>query len=318
MLLVCLIWGVNFSMMKYVLRFMPPMGVTAIRFVTASVVLWLVAKWLEPDARLTGRTLLILLGLGVLGNTLYQMGFINGLVHTTAGNSALLIASTPLMTAVLGTALGLEKMTRPVALAILLGTTGIVLVVLGHGDKIGFSRETMAGDSLTLVAVVSWSVFTHAVHRVGTAATPLQVAAYTTIGGTPGLVLAGWTDLQSQDWSVVTPAAWAAIFYSSLLSIVVCYVIWNRSLSRIGANRTALFGITTPLFALAAAALMLGERPSMGQLIGAVFILASVAVNVLAHWRQEMAVTRQWSMIFSPTRAHRTPPADSSREAGEE
>ena len=285
MLMVCLIWGVNFSMMKYVLRFMPPMGLTAIRFLSASVVLWLVARWLEPEARLSRRTLLVLLGLGVLGNTFYQMGFINGLVHTTAGNSALLIASTPLMTVVLGAALGMERMTRPVALAILLGTTGIVLVVLGHGDRIGFSTETLAGDSLTMVAVVCWSIFTHGVRRIGGAATPLQVATYTTIGGTPLLVLAGWIDLRSQNWSVVTPGAWGAIVYSALLSIVVCYVIWNRSVSEIGANRTALWGITTPLFALGAAALMLGERPSPGQLVGAVFILASVVVNVLAHWK---------------------------------
>lgn len=316
--MVCLIWGVNFSMMKYVLRFMPPMGLTAIRFLSASLVLWLVARWLEPEARLTRRTLLLLLGLGVLGNTIYQMGFINGLVYTTAGNSALLIAFTPLMTVMLGTALGLERMTRPVAIAILLGTAGLVLVVLGHGDTIGFSTDTLAGDGLTMVAVVCWSIFTHGVRRVGIAATPLQVATYTTIGGTPPLVLAGWRDWQSQNWGIVTPGAWGAIAYSALLSIVVCYVIWNRSVSQIGANRTALFGITTPLFALVAAALMLGERPSPGQLIGAVFILASVAVNVLAHWKQELGITRQWSMSLWRFRAPEAPPADSSPDGGEE
>jgi drug/metabolite transporter (DMT)-like permease len=266
------------------------MGVSAIRFLLASVVLWLVMKRLEPEPRVAPRMVLVLLGLGVLGNTIYQMGFINGLARTTAGNSSLLIASTPLMTAVLGAALGLERMTRPVVLAIILGTVGVALVILGHGERIGFSTATLAGDSLTLSCVVSWSVFTHGVRRVGVAATPLQVATYTTIGGTPGLVLAGWRDLQAQDWSRVPAPAWGAYLYSALLSIVVCYVIWNRSVSRIGANRTALFGITTPLFALAAASLMLGERASVPQLVGAAFILGSVAVNVLAHWRENTTV----------------------------
>ena len=266
-----------------------PVAVAAIpvnlAFTTASVVLWFVARRLEPDVRVPLRTALALAGLGVVGNTLYQVGFINGLAQTTAGNSSLLISSTPLMTAVLGASLGLERLTRPVVVAILLGTLGVGLVVLGHGERIGFSAATLAGDSLTLSAVVSWSVFTHGVRRVGAAATPLQVATYTTIGGTPGLMLAGWRDLQGQDWSRVTAPAWGAFLYSALLSIVVCYVIWNRSLSRIGANRTALFSISTPLFALAAAALMLGERPSPPQLIGAAFILGSVAVNLRAHWR---------------------------------
>lgn len=72
--------------------------------------------------------------------------------------------------------------------------------------------------------------------------------------------------------------------YSALLSIVLCYVIWNRSVSLIGANRTALYSISTPLFAMGAAAIILGERPTGIQLLGALLILVSVAVTVLSHW----------------------------------
>ena len=285
MLTVCLIWGVNFSVMKFLLRSLPPFGLTALRFLIAGGVLWLVARWLERGTRVPARTAWALAGLGVIGNTVYQVAFISGLARTTAGNSALLIASTPIMTALLGAGLGAERITRPVGAAIGLGTLGVVLVVLGHGRGLGFSPATLPGDALTLLAVVFWASFTHGVRRIGASVSPLQVATFTTLGGAPGLVLAGWTDLRAQDWSAVSAASWGALLYSALLSIVVAYVIWNRSVRQIGANRTALFGITTPLFALAAAAVMLGERPSPGQLVGAVFILASVGVNVLAHWQ---------------------------------
>jgi drug/metabolite transporter (DMT)-like permease len=285
MLGVCLIWGIDFSMMKFLLRSMSPVGLTALRFLIASSVLWLVARWLERDTRLDARTAWALAGLGVVGNTVYQLGFINGLARTTAANSALLIAATPLATAVLGAIIGAEQLTRPVIMAIGLGTLGVALVILGHGDGISFSTATLSGDLLTLVAVICWSAFTHGVRRIGArGVSPLQVAAITTIGGTPGLVLAGWAQLRNQSWSAVGVLEWGALLYSALLSIVVCYVIWNHSVRRIGANRTALFGVTTPLFAIVAGAVMLGERPSVGQLVGAVFILASVVVNVRAHW----------------------------------
>lgn len=286
MLLVCVIWGLNFSAMKFALRSLPPLGLTALRFLIASAVLSGVARWLEPRSPVPARTWWLLAGLGVIGNSLYQLGFINGLARTTAGNSSLLISSTPLMTAVLGAAIGTERITRPVLVAIALGTTGVLLVVLGRGDGLAFSTATLTGDLLTLSAVLCWAGFTHGVRRVGAAVSPLQVATITTVGGTPVLVLAGLSDLRHQDWSAIGGATWTALLYSALLSIVVAYVIWNRSVSRIGANRTALFGVSVPLFALSAAAIVLGERPSKVQLLGAAFITGSVLVNVLAHWQQ--------------------------------
>ncbi len=287
MLLVCLIWGINFSVMKFALGTLSPMGLSALRFTIASAALWLVARWLEPDARVPRRTWWTLAGLGVIGNTLYQLGFINGLARSTAGNSSLLIASTPLSIAVLGAAIGAERITRAVGAAVGLGTLGVVLVVLGHGQGgVSFSTATLPGDLMTLSAVVCWAVFTHGVRRLVGRVTPLQVSAITTIGGTPGLVLLGAGDLARLDWGAVSPGAWAAVLYSAMLSIVFCYVMWNRSLSRIGANRTALFGITTPLFALVTAAIALNERATPGQLVGALMIVASVGVNVLAHWRR--------------------------------
>jgi drug/metabolite transporter (DMT)-like permease len=284
MLLVCLIWGINFSMMKFVLRTLPPFALTAVRYLIASGVLFLVVRLLEPGAKTPRAVALRLMGLGVIGNTLYQAAFITGLSRTTAGNSSLLIASTPLVTAMLGAGLGVERITKAIGWSIGVGTLGVALVVLA--GEVHFSVTTLTGDLLTLLAVGFWSVFTHGVRRVGGGTSALQASMLTTVGGTPGLVLLGLPAVTRQDWGAVDLATWGAILYSALLSIVLCYVLWYRSVHLIGANRTALWGITTPLFALSAAVLVLGEHPSPMQLVGALFILASVAGNVLAHWKQ--------------------------------
>jgi drug/metabolite transporter (DMT)-like permease len=288
MLLVCFIWGINFTMLKIGLRTFTPFGLTAFRYVLAAVVLWLVVRWLEPDVRVDRNTALKLLGLGVIGNTLYQSGFMVGLTRTTASNSSLLIASTPVMTAIVGSMLGVEQLTRAVGAAIAVGTVGVVMIVLGaHGA--GFSLETLSGDGLTLLAVACWALFTHGVRRVGATVSPLQVTLLTTVGGTPGLLLLGLPSLVRQDWGAVSLGTWGAMLYASLLSLVFCYLMWTRSVRTIGANRTALWGLTTPAFAISAAALILGERIRPLQIVGALFILGSVAVNILAHWRQESA-----------------------------
>lgn len=283
MLVVCLIWGVNFSMMKFAMQSLPPFALNAIRFTLASVTLWLVATTLEPDTPLPWRVRVRLAGLGVLGNTLYQIGFILGLARTTAGNSSLLVASTPLMTAVVGSALGVERLTPAVAGAIGVGTVGVALVVFAK--EVSFSLATMSGDLLTLAAVVCWAFFTHGIRSVSGLASSLRVAAWTTLGGTPILVVLGIPGLLRLDWGAVDPLAWGAVVYASFLSIVVAYLIWNRSVYRIGGNRTALLGVTVPVFALATAAIALGERPTLVQIAGAALILGSVVLNIWAHSR---------------------------------
>jgi len=280
MLAGCLIWGINFSVMKFALETLSPLALTAIRFAIASLVLWLVARSLEPDTPLPWPLRWRLAGLGVLGNTVYQIGFILGLQRTTAGNSSLLIASTPLMTAVLGRALGVERLTAGTKVAIAVGTLGVALVVLAK--EVTFSLATMEGDILTLLAVLCWAAFTHGVQGVQGRASPLRVAAWTTMGGAIPLILIGLPAVARQDWSAVTVLTWGAVLYSALFSIVVAYVVWNRAVAQIGSSRTALLGVTVPLFALAAAAVALGERPTLVQLGGAALILASVVLSIRA------------------------------------
>jgi len=130
MLLVVVIWGLNFSVTKGAFPRFPPLAFTAVRFVLASAVLALLVRRLEGTAPLPPGSLLRLVVLGVVGNTLYQIGFILGLDLTTASNSALIIASMPSLVALLAVALGFEPARPRVIGGVLIATAGVVLVVL--------------------------------------------------------------------------------------------------------------------------------------------------------------------------------------------
>src|SRR3954469_1760817 len=73
MLLVCLIWGLNFSITKLALQSIPPLPFTAIRFTAASGLLWLVLRGIEGPAPLPPGSLKRLILLGLVGNTAYQL-----------------------------------------------------------------------------------------------------------------------------------------------------------------------------------------------------------------------------------------------------
>jgi drug/metabolite transporter (DMT)-like permease len=266
MLTVCLIWGLNFSITKLALEDIPPLPFTAVRFVVASALLWMVVRVLEGPGKIPSGATRTLIVLGVLGNTCYQLAFTVGLDRTTATNSALILSMLPTVVAVLAGLLGLERITARMRWGIALGTVGVII-------------STLSGDLLTVLAVLCWASYTVGLRRVPSGISSLRITTITTIAGTPGLVLAGLPGVLRQDWSRVSSAAWAALGYAAVFSLVIAYLLWNRSVKAIGGTRTAIYMCVTPLVAAAGAWVLLGERPHALQGIGAVLIVAGVLLT---------------------------------------
>jgi drug/metabolite transporter (DMT)-like permease len=277
MLLVCLIWGLNFSVTKFALVEIPPLPFTAIRFVAASLLLWLVLRLVEGPMPKTSVGVKRLVVLGLIGNTCYQLAFTVGLSKTTATNSALILSTVPTVVALFAGALGLERITPKMWLGIVLGTLGVILVIATRG--VGFDVKTLPGDLLTILAVLCWAGYTVGLRRVPSGISPLRVTTVTTIAGTPGLLLAGVPGMLHLNWETIRLEAWLALGYAAVLSLVVAYLLWNRSVKAVGGTRTAIYMCITPLFAVAGAWLLLGERPHPLQAVGAIFIIAGVLLT---------------------------------------
>jgi len=277
MLLVCLIWGINFSVTKLAIGHMPALPFTAIRFAAASVLLWAIVRITEGPANFSSADVRRLVVLGVVGNTLYQLAFILGLANTTASNSSLILATVPTVVAVFAWLLGLEHVTSRMWIGIVLGTLGVVFVIATSGVE--FSTRTLTGDLLTVLAVLCWAAYTVGLRRLPAGFSPLRVTTITTIAGMPGLLLAGLPGLLVMQWARIPATAWWALAYATLLSLVVAYILWNRSVKAVGGTRTAIYMCVTPLVAVGAAWVILGEHVRPMQGVGAVLIIGGVLLT---------------------------------------
>jgi drug/metabolite transporter (DMT)-like permease len=286
MLLVVVIWGANFAIVKASLAQIPPLAFTALRFGVASLLLLPLTYAREGTIGTPRASLWKFVGLGLVGNTIYQLLFIIGLSHTTAANSALLIATTPVLVALLGGLLGVERVTRHVALGIALAFVGITLVVAARG--VTLSRRTLGGDLLVFASAFCWALYTLGVRAYGAHVSPLRITTLTMLTGTPGLLLAGAPQLMSMSWRGVGMMGWAGLAFSSVLSIVVGYAIWNTSVRAVGSSRTAIYACATPLVAALVAWPLLGERFVALQAAGA----ALIVVGVLLARRRAKETTR--------------------------
>ena len=145
----------------------------------------------------------------MVGNTLYQLAWISGLERTTASNSALILASMPTIVAIMAVAFRLEPFRPKVLGGVLVASLGVVLVVAARGT--GFGPATMAGDLLTLAAVICWAGYTLGLRLVPPEISPLRVTMVTTVAGAPVLFLAGLPSMLEMDWSAIRWQGWAAL-----------------------------------------------------------------------------------------------------------
>ena len=272
-----LIWGVNASVMKFGVTQMPPLVFNAARLGLASIALVVLAFGVRR-VTLTRRDVVILLSLGVLGTGLYQLFMIEGLARTRAGTTALILSAGPAFVALFGRLLGVERINRRGMLGIVLSMAGITLVALSQPDTLS-RRATLLGSALVLIGCICWSLFAVLIKPYANRLDGRLVTAITIIGGTLPLSLLAAPAMNGVAWSELSAATWAAIVYSGLGSMVIAYLFWNRGVRLLGPTRTAMFGNLQPLFALAAARLLLGERPGPWQLVGAAGIIAGVLLT---------------------------------------
>ena len=134
LLLVVLVWGTDFSVLKWPLAAMHPHVANALRFVVSAVVLGAVygLRCRQRGTSLFGplrASWQSVVPLGLLGFGAHQAAFVVGLSHTTAGSAALIMATNPLWTAVLGWALGTERLGRGAWGGLLVALTGAGLVI---------------------------------------------------------------------------------------------------------------------------------------------------------------------------------------------
>jgi drug/metabolite transporter (DMT)-like permease len=277
LLLMVLVWGVNFSVVKWALDTFPPLGFNALRFVLASLFVLAVLRLRGPLPLPRRQDVRRLVLLGVAGNVLYQLGFIYGLTYTRAGNASVVMALTPVFIALLSSMAGHELHRRRVWLGAACSVVGVALVT-GGAVRLGDEPLAWLGDLLLVGAGGVWALYTVGARPLIERYGAVAVTAWTLWVGTGVLVLIGIPDLLAQEWAAVSPAAWGGLFYSAVLSIGLAYLIWYGGVARIGNTRTAIYSNLTPLVALATAALWLGEAVTPLTLAGVALTLGGVMV----------------------------------------
>jgi len=271
-----IVWGLNFTAIKGAVSEFQPLTFNTIRFGISSLfllgLLWLRERSIGVHRKDLARFVL----LAIIGNTAYQMFFINGIALTTATNSALILATTPIFIILFGAFLNVEKVTSRIVQGVILSFIGVVMIVLGTGNSLTFSNQSLLGDLLIVANPICWSIYTVLSKPMLKEYSPLKLTAVTMAIGAVPLVLVGIPSLGTQNWAEISTSSWVGLGFSAFLAIGLGYVIWYTGVSRIGSAKTSLYDNLVTVFAVASAWIILSESMTWIQILGAVLVFGSL------------------------------------------
>lgn len=276
-LFTALCWGATYPVAKPLVSQVDPAFFSAARYLGVAALLF---AWLAVTGRAAAvarRDLLPLLGLGLLGFTLFQGVWGFALERTTAAKGSILIAMSPIFGALLARWRG-ERLSLRGWMGVLMAFLGVAFVVAGGARASELLGGELAGDLLFLLCAFLWALFTATSAPVAGRLGPVLTTAWSALLGSVALLPFGLPGALALDWTTVPPALAWNFFFLSAISGAAAHLTYYVALGRLGVARSMAYLYLTPVFATAVAVLLLGETLAWAQAGGALAVLAGVAL----------------------------------------
>jgi drug/metabolite transporter (DMT)-like permease len=285
LIILTLLWGLNYPIMKYSNQGVAPIFASTLRSIVASFCgliycLRKEEKLFHTDVRLFHGVMV-----GLLFGAEFACIYL-GLVYTDAARSSLFVYLSPFVVAI-GAHFFLkgDRLTFLKIVGLVLAFTGI-FVVFGRRPITGKS-EMVYGDILQISAGVLWGATTLYIKRfMATRVEPIHTFLYQLFFSIPILLIV--SILLEPKWIYrIDPYIIASLFYQSVIIAFMTYLIWFKLIHSYSVSRLSAFTFFTPIFGVLFSVLFLREELTVSLMVG----LPMVSMGIfLVNWRRRIAI----------------------------
>jgi|TARA_R110002050_G_scaffold253376_2_gene391544 O-acetylserine/cysteine efflux transporter len=273
-LIVVLIWGVNFSVIKFGLEELPPILFSSLRFFIVAIP----AVFFIPFPK---TSVWNVLGVGVfLGVLKFSFLFIAMKEDASAGISSLLLQAQVIFTIILSMIIFKEKITIAQSIGMLIALIGFGFFFFTVDTNI-----TLLGIVLILCASIFWSVSNVIMKQIKDVNLLHFMVWVSLIPPLPLFILSYFYESHEPLTLLLNSSVktWASVAYTGYISTLVAFAIWGWLLKNYNSAIVTPFALVIPVVGIISSNILLNEQLNHIETLGAILILFGLFISVLGN-----------------------------------
>lgn len=282
-----IVWGLSFISIKITVAVIPPMTLALLRFIIASVFLFLVLKKMEPDTRLAKKDIPSTALSGLLGVTAFYSLQNIGIKLTTASAASMIIAAIPIFTIVGEFVAFKNRLSLMKTFSVILSIIGVYLIVATQQENSSIGFE---GNLFMLGAAIAWVIYTLITKPLTEKYSQLSVVTYQIIFGTLALIpfsLFETWELKALNYSIIFHLVYLGVICSALANYLYVY-----AMNILGVGNVSLFVNFIPVVSVIGGFSILQEPLNKLQILGGIIVLLSVFITNHKIVKSKQSITK--------------------------
>ncbi|WP_085991328.1 DMT family transporter [Oceanobacillus senegalensis] len=282
-LIVTILWGYAWVLMKASLEFMGPFAFSSYRFgigaVTSLLIVYILKVGLPPKKYWKH-----LVVLGMLQTSAVFLLVMFALRYVEAGKSSVLLYSMPIWSSILAVKILGEKLTTMKIAGLSVGMLGL-LTIFGWDIWTGQSIKIIFGEILIIIAAVTWAVSNIYYRLKLQELSQLQVNAFQMLFGAIGI----FSVTIIMEWGEPVILNIQSIYYvlfTGILASALCFTVWFIIMGLVDMVTATISTLLVPIFGLLFSSLLLEEEMTVSMFIGSSMIIVGIALAQLKNPRQ--------------------------------
>lgn len=219
--------------------------------------------------------------LGLVGSVLYTLMLLEGVKRTSAADAGIILAALPAVVTLIGAMLG-ARVQPGQWMMIALAVTGLSIIAAHAASTAPTTGSSLVGNGLIGLAVLCEATFVLAARRIAAQLGPIRLSLAVSVVSLAACLFALPPDAAEILAGLSKATTLLLVVWYALTSSVVCTVLWYRGVRHVEPWAAGLATAALPVVALVASRIVLGEPISWQQGLGAVLVVAAIAVGAFS------------------------------------
>ena len=281
--LATLIWSGNFIIARGIIKVIPPVTLAFYRWLLATLIL-LPFSWyfIKPGWKIVREKWLYFFVAAATGISIFNTFVYIGGHYAEAVNLALIgTTSSPIMSVILAVIFLKERISLIRIIGMVVCLVGVLLLLIKGDLNNLLTLSFSAGDWWVLGAAFAFAIYNTMVKKKPVSMPSIHFLFFIFLIGTILLLPFYISEYQHAGGFELSISNVTILVYLSLGASVICFLLWNLAIAKLGSGRAALFGNLIPVFSSIEAVLILGEKISWVQVVSFGIVIIGLIISNL-------------------------------------